>query len=269
MEEKSSLQYAGGRVKTIKNRLYQALTAICVICLLWCGYSTWRRAMKNFPDAVCPKGGKSLLILGGVLLLVGTWQFLFARIDRMSRRERAVCAAALFAVMIAVYVGMISVLHIVPRNDSHSMLDQALYMARTGANSIHPDSVYLTYFSKYGNNYLLTLFFVQFFRGMDALGATDLYQTVYILNAVCLMIGCIFSCLIARRIRNGAAAVKVLVLFVCNPVFYIMTFWVYSNTLSIPFAMLLFYLGVCLYQTENRKRKLLLGCIGAFVAVIG
>ena len=269
MEEKSSLQYAGGRVKTIKNRLYQTLTAICVICLLWCGYSTWRRAMKNFPDAVCPKGGKSLLILGGVLLLVGTWQFLFARIDRMSRRERAVCAAALFAVMIAVYVGMISVLHIVPRNDSHSMLDQALYMARTGTNSIHPDSVYLTYFSKYGNNYLLTLFFVQFFRGMDALGATDLYQTVYMLNAVCLMIGCIFSCLIARRIRNGAAAVKVLVLFVCNPVFYIMTFWVYSNTLSIPFAMLLFYLGVCLYQTENRKRKLLLGCIGAFVAVIG
>lgn len=104
---------------------------------------------------------------------------------------------------------------------------------------------------------------------MDALGATDLYQTVYMLNAVCLIIGCIFSCLIARRIRNGAAAVKVLVLFVCNPVFYIMTFWVYSNTLSIPFAMLLFYLGVCLYQTENRKRKLLFGCIGAFVAVIG
>ena len=225
-------------MKAIKNRLYQALTAICVLCLLWCGYSTWRRAIKNFPDAVCPKGGKTLLILGGVLLLVGTWQFLFARIDRMSRRERAVCAAALFAVMIAVYVGMISVLHIVPRNDSHSMLDQALHMARTGTNSIHPDSVYLTYFSKYGNNYLLTLFFVQFFRGMDTLGATDLYQTVYMLNAVCLIIGCIFSCLIARRIRNGAAAVKVLVLFVCNPVFYIMTFWVYSNTLSIPFAML-------------------------------
>ena len=171
-------------MKAIKNRLYQALTAICVLCLMWCGYSTWRRAIKNFPDAVCPKGGKSLLILGGVLLLVGTWQFLFARIDRMSRRERAVCAAALFAVMIAVYAGMISVLHIVPRNDSHSMLDQALYMARTGTNSIHPDSVYLTYFSKYGNNYLLTLFFVQFFRGMDALGATDLYQTVYMLNAV-------------------------------------------------------------------------------------
>ena len=57
--------------------------------------------MKNFPDAVCPKGGKTLLILGGVLLLVGTWQFLFARIDRMSRRERAVCAAALFAVMVS------------------------------------------------------------------------------------------------------------------------------------------------------------------------
>ena len=69
--------------------------------------------------------------------------------------------------------------------------------------------------------------------------------------------------------NSTSAAARGLVLFVCNPVFYIMTFWVYSNTLSIPFAMLLFYLGVCLYQTENRKRKLLLGCIGAFVAVIG
>jgi hypothetical protein len=252
-----------------KNRLYQFLTAVTVLALLWCGYSTWRRALKVFPKAVCPKGEKTLLLLGGIVLLVGTWQVLFAAIDRMSRRRRMVCAACLFAVMIAVYVGMISVLHIVPRNDSHSLLDQALYMARTGTNMIHPDSVYVTYFSKYGNNYLLTLFFVWFFRGMDALGVTDLYRAVYILNAACLVVGCIFSCLIARRLRGGAAAVKVLVLFVCNPVYYIMTFWVYSNTLSVPFAMILFYLGVCLYQIENPKQKLLLGCIGAVVTVLG
>ncbi len=252
-----------------KNRLYQFLTAVTVLALLWCGYSTWRRALKVFPKAVCPKGEKTLLILGGIVLLVGTWQVLFAAIDRMSRRKRIVCAACLFVVMIVVYAGMISVLHIVPRNDSHSLLDQALYMARTGNNMIHPDSVYVTYFSKYGNNYLLTLFFVWFFRGMDALGVTDLYRAVYILNAVCLVVGCIFSCLIARRIRGGAAAVKVLVLFVCNPVYYIMTFWVYSNTLSVPFAMILFYLGVCLYQIKNPKLKLLLGCIGAVVTVLG
>ncbi len=252
-----------------KNRLYQFLTAATVLALLWCGYSTWRRALKVFPKAVCPKGEKTLLLLGGIVLLVGTWQVLFAAIDRMSRRRRMVCAACLFAVMIAVYAGMISVLHIVPRNDSHSLLDQALYMARTGTNMIHPDSVYVTYFSKYGNNYLLTLFFVWFFRGMDALGVTDLYRAVYILNAACLVVGCIFSCLIARRIRGGAAAVKVLVLFVCNPVYYIMTFWVYSNTLSVPFAMILFYLGICLYQIENPKWKLLLGCIGAGITVLG
>lgn len=252
-----------------KNRLYQFLTAVTVLAILWCGYSTWRRALKVFPKAVCPKGEKTLLLLGGIVLLVGTWQVLFAAIDRMSRRKRMVCAACLFAVMIAVYAGMISVLHIVPRNDSHSLLDQALYMARTGNNMIHPDSVYVTYFSKYGNNYLLTLFFVWFFRGMDALGVTDLYRTVYILNAACLVVGCIFSCLIARRIRGGAAAVKVLVLFVCNPVYYIMTFWVYSNTLSVPFAMILFYLGVCLYQIKNPKLKLLIGCIGAVVTVLG
>ncbi len=252
-----------------KNRLYQFLTAVTVLALLWCGYSTWRRALKVFPKAVCPKGEKTLLLLGGIVLLVGTWQVLFAAIDRMSRRKRMVCAACLFAVMIAVYAGMISVLHIVPRNDSHSLLDQALYMARTGNNMIHPDSVYVTYFSKYGNNYLLTLFFVWFFRGMDALGVTDLYRAVYILNAVCLVVGCIFSCLIARRIRGGTAAVKVLVLFVCNPVYYIMTFWVYSNTLSVPFAMILFYLGVCLYQIKNPKLKLLIGCIGAIVTVLG
>ncbi len=252
-----------------KNRLYQFLTAATVLALLWCGYSTWRRALKVFPKAVCPKGEKTLLLLGGIVLLVGTWQVLFAAIDRMSRRRRMVCAACLFAVMIAVYVGMISVLHIVPRNDSHSLLDQALYMARTDTNILHPDSVYVTYFSKYGNNYLLTLFFVWFFRGMDALGVTDLYRAVYILNAACLVVGCIFSCLIARRMRGGATAVKVLVLFVCNPVYYIMTFWVYSNTLSVPFAMILFYLGVCLYQIENPKQKLLLGCIGAVVTVLG
>lgn len=252
-----------------KNRLYQFLTAVTVLALLWCGYSTWRRALKVFPKAVCPKGEKTLLLLGGIVLLVGTWQVLFAAIDRMSRRKRMVCAACLFAVMIAVYAGMISVLHIVPRNDSHSLLDQALYMARTGNNMIHPDSVYVTYFSKYGNNYLLTLFFVWFFRGMDALGVTDLYRAVYILNAVCLVVGCIFSCLIARRIRGGAAGVKVLVLFVCNPVYYIMTFWVYSNTLSVPFAMILFYLGVCVYQIKNPKWKLLIGCIGAVVTVLG
>lgn len=252
-----------------KNRLYQFLTAVTVLALLWCGYSTWRRALKVFPKAVCPKGEKTLLLVGGIVLLVGTWQVLFAAIDRISSRKRMVCAACLFAVMIAVYVGMISVLHIVPRNDSHSLLDQALYMARTGNNMIHPDSVYVTYFSKYGNNYLLTLFFVWFFRGIDALGVTDLYRAVYILNAACLVVGCIFSCLIARRIRGGAAAVKVLVLFVCNPVYYIMTFWVYSNTLSVPFAMILFYLGVCLYQIKNPKLKLLLGCIGAVVTVLG
>lgn len=249
------------------------LCKIVTFCVIWvfflCWIEGWDHGQSNpFLEHFFEKNERLLfLFVATVLCSVGVWK-LFCQIDKLSKKQLWICAGGLFAISVCIYAVLIGNLHVIPRNDCHSMLDQALYFAESGEKPISKDSIYINYFTKYGNNYLLTVMFSWYYKIVSRLNIGHYYTMAYFVNALCLVIGTVFTFLIAKKIRGLSCAVKTLVFCVANPVYYLMVFWVYSNTISVPFMMGILYFGICLYETKSYPLRVLLTGVCCFLAVV-
>ena len=186
-----------------------------------------------------------MLIVTAVLVLV-LLGAVFRHVSRAGKRRLYIDSAVLLVLMIAIYVFFLTQLRIIPTTDARSITDQAYTLAQTGAQSMDADSVYANYFSKYSNNYPFALFLVGFFRILLAVGVTDIWLPLYLLNMIGLLLGALFTWLTARKVLGLRAAVKMQLLMTLCPVYYLMMFWVYTTTLSVPFVTGMIYLAFCI-----------------------
>ncbi len=214
-------------------------------------------------------GWRIALLLVLELVLLWFFRVIFRHFESCSMRRLHVDAAVLFFCSLVIYLVLISQLRIVPITDSHSVLDQALSLARNGLDSMSADSIYANYFSKYANNYPVTLLFAGYFWLVEKLGVSDMYLASCLFNMCCLLLGSLFTWLAAKRAFGPRTAAKVLLLCVMNPVYYLMVFWVYTNTLSVPFVMALIYLALCVRDARSRRMRTLLAAVLGAVAAAG
>lgn len=202
-----------------------------------------------------------------ILLYLGIRK-LFLYFENFNSRQVKITTISLFLLMTGIFTAVILCIHVVPINDSHSLIDQALSLSYSKDNTMDPQSIYANYFSKYSNNYLIAILFRGFFKFLHLFGITNVYIPLEFLNMICLMAGNLLTWLIVRKIRDSTTALKVLLLCTLNPVFYLMVLWVYSNTLSIPFMMAIIYLCICIYQTPSLRAKLVYsGLLGILCAL--
>ena len=250
-------------------RMKSLLLKVTLGCLLVILCGTVGIAQKSFWVNTCSKAGRMGLLFVGTAVLLSVVSLAFNRIKKCTEKQLRILSAILFGMIAVIFAVFLCSFRIVPFNDSHSMLDQALYMSGAGSGQIDEESIYHNYFAKYSNNYFLTICFVQFFRVLKHFGVSDLYLALYILNAVALYLGCVFTYLIAKRAFGRKAATMVLLLSAINPVYYGKVFWVYSNTLGVPFFMGCLYLGLCIYQEQNFRKRILYGSMLAVLTVCG
>lgn len=254
------------RIIGIFQKLIPALSLLCFL-LIWGG--TFSIAKTDFFTGLLPLGHRILLLAtAGILMLLGILA-LFWHIQSSCRKRLLYYTVFLFFLMTVIFLILIHEFRIVPLNDSHSILDQALSMARSGEKPMSTGGIYTNYFSKYSNNYALALLFVGIFRLLDRIGITDMYTPLFLLNMLCLLLGAFFTWLTARRAFGLCIAVKALLLCALNPVYYLMVFWVYSNTLSVPFLMGLIYIGLCIYSVKDFRIKSALAAAGGILCVLG
>ncbi len=103
---------------------------------------------------------------------------------------------------------------------------------------------------------------------MTSAGMEDVYLRLNIFNCLCLLAGCLFGFLAAREACGLKTAVRVLTLMVLNPTFYVLSTWLYSCTVSIPFMTVSIYLGVKAYKAKHACSMILCGAlIGIFSMV--
>ncbi len=195
-----------------------------------------------------------MLIVTAVLVLV-LLGAVFRHVSRAGKRRLYIDSAVLLVLMIAIYVFFLTHLRIIPTTDARSITDQAYTLAKTGAQSMDADSVYANYFSKYSNNYPFALFLVGYFRILLAIGVTDIWLPLYLLNMTGLLLGALFTWLTARKVLGLRAAVKVQLLMTLCPVYYLMMFWVYTTTLSVPFVTGMIYLAFCIRDVVIGKTR--------------
>lgn len=194
---------------------------------------------------------------------------LYRSFDTFSRRQLIVSAGIMFCIMTLIFVIILYNFCSIPYSDARNVQDMAMYFAKTGKHSVGIDAPHAVYFEKYSNNYFLTIVFVYLFKAFLKLGICDVYATLQIMTAIGIMTATVFMYLIGMKICGLCGGVKVLLLCVLNPVYYVLILWVYTNVISIPFMMAVIYFGICIYK-EKRKNYLICYCIlEAVSSVIG
>lgn len=193
---------------------------------------------------------------------------IFRLIDKMSRWQLWIFEFVVAGCMVWLSTKMISTFHIVPLNDSHTILDLAYSMAFGQETVISPDNIYANYFTKYQNNNTLFLFLYEFYTYNFGKAIIDPYIPAFQLNALALFASLFLTCVIAKKKRGPKAAAKILFVTAISPIFYFSIFWVYSNTLSLPLFVFLILLGIYLYESRYYFSKLVICvAIGVFSAI--
>ncbi len=210
-----------------------------------------------------------LFVIAGAIFITIFIVLIFRLLDKLKRKGLIIASVTMFAIMTLIGVYLLNKFLVVPSTDSYAVFDQALKISKGEATTIDG---YLSYFDDYSNNNLFVLFMSGFFSILSSLKITepmDIYFWSIVLNGVFVLIGCLLTFDIVRRLKGLKPACKTLVFFVINPLFYMMMFWVYTCTISIPFMVLGFYLAVLLCTSKSQiVAGLCGGGIGA-LAVVG
>lgn len=165
------------------------------------------------------------------------------------QRAQRLFALAMFLVMAALSCLYVTSYRAIPPTDSLDDLDVAHTLLSSGVFT--EDSPFIGTVGIYGNNYLLILLFMQVFRVLGLLGVTDTIPVFYAINTLAVWAGVVMlwrSVCLCGGIRR---ANKVLVLCVLNPVYYVLLFWIYSLTLTLPVMMGIVLVGIRLYRAKS------------------
>lgn len=204
-----------------------------------------------------------------LFLLIGLILYVFKKINSMSKKQLYITSIILFIFVTLVFVFLLYNLQILPITDSYAMLDQAAHLSQNNHLTVTSQDLYGYYFGAYSNNYLMTIVFKYIFVIIHFFGIKNVYLPFYIINVICMLIGILLTWLITKKMFNIKTATKVLVFSALNPIYYGITFWVYTCTFSIPLSMLIIYLGICLYKTDNYKIEILLSILEGIVVIVG
>ena len=108
--------------------LCKIVTVIVIWVFFLCWLEGWDHGQSNsFLEHFFEKNARYLfLFVATVLFSIGVWKA-FCCIDKLKEKQLWICAGILFGISVCIYALLIGNLHVIPRNDCHSMLDQALY----------------------------------------------------------------------------------------------------------------------------------------------
>ena len=221
-----------------------------------------------FSVILSPMVKNSFLLV--LTLTVGAgYILLFRYLNCMEKKGIIISSIVMLAVMLSIYIVLLIYLDPFSSSDAYNVQDYALYMAQTGAHSVTADAPHAEYFGWFPNNYLLTILFSKYMKIWLTVGVTDMYKPLYLLMVINMIITTLILYLTGVRISGLKGGAMVLAFCVGNPLYYLMIFWAYTNTCSIPFTAGVVYFAIRLFYENNRKDRLISSAMLAFCAVVG
>ncbi len=242
---------------------------IVLLCILLVGYKLLCDSTYLYACHLADSTEHLTYFLLACAFVLGTALTLFSGWCRKLSAGRARLAAALlFAGMMLVQLILIltAFRQYLPWADTLSVLNEAISMTSRDVPQITSAG---RYFEIYGNNYFFTIFLYGYFRFFRLLGLTAYWTEALFLNMAAMDLGVFFAYATARRLAGPSRALGVLALCAVNPVVYVFLPFVYTNTVSIPFLMGIFYLCIRLLQAKPGRSRLLLAAALGFLAVLG
>lgn len=213
--------------------------------------------------------GFRFYFLASAVILTFVAVFLTKKIEQADRRHLRwmVVLSCIIAALIS--FGLLSHLHSVAFSDDFIQRETAKYFAYNPGTVLTREMSDFWYFEYYGNVYFFTIVLVAVYRILNLLHISNPEIVLVCLNAALVWAGVALMALTIKNARGDKAAVRFWVVSVCNPVFYWLMFWVYSNSVSIFLISLLIYLETKFDTAVQLKSRIFLGVGIGLVATVG
>ncbi|MBQ1843329.1 MAG: hypothetical protein II133_01870 [Lachnospiraceae bacterium] len=256
MKNKTIEKYKGGvffRIILVLTMLFLLLSAaFSVKFIAGSGFNGLHSLRENFAGTF-PNVNVGLMSLLIVVIEMAVMLFFIISMNRFLRQasDRAVTITVIviWAIMIALQLFIIFSMNPAPSVDSFRLLNRSYAIA---SGEITKGQYDLPSFKRFSNNDFSLMLMVGFFRLVlpSGIGTFALYKLLIVLNALFMDLGILFAALTIRLLRGRRAAASLTSFVAMNPLYYLMVFWVYTNTVSL-FPMMLTVFLLALFEKKR------------------
>lgn len=193
---------------------------------------------------------KPVLFLATAVLLLFFFTA-FSTIEKSNVRKLFIINIAAVIALAAGQVFILTAFDIMNTTDPYMVQDQALAIANGLDKTI--DTSYSPYFAGYSNNDFSVLFAVFVDKAASLFNIENNTRLLAVLNAIFTDIGILLLYKTVGLLWNRKKATEVLLLSVMNPLNYLMLWWTYTCTFSVPLMIGVVYLAAVFYKTKSRS----------------
>lgn len=199
-----------------------------------------------------------------LMLFIG---FLFKLIDKADTPKKSyIITASCFIFAVTVMIVLMCNLNPRPVTDSYDDLNAARVIMNEGYFTL--DNPHAAEVKQFSNNFLLIIVFKAFLTVFDKFGITNIFPVFYVINALTLLLGNFLVWKLIKETRGHKAANKVLCLFVLNPVYYMLIFWIYQVLVSYPLLVGVIYCMYKIRKAQSRKAVIIWSVVFGLVSFI-
>ena len=188
---------------------------------------------------------------------------------RADKAERAVriLAPAFTLLLFAVHLLMGYLLEYTPSGDNFMLYKSSQMLATDGNFDNYP--YFYLYLSRFSNQWGFTLMLTAFYKLILALGVTQTFYPLVLVQAVLYVFSTRATLRIARRLSGAKGELMTLLMLACCLPMYVAAAVLYTDTFSVPFIMVALDLALRIKDAQSRGAQLALSAACGAVVLIG
>ena len=188
------------------------------------------------------------------------------RADKAERAARAL-APAFTLLLFAVHLLMGYLLEYTPSGDNFMLYKSSQMLATDGNFDNYP--YFYLYLSRFSNQWGFTLMLTAFYKLILALGVTQTFYPLVLVQAVLYVFSTRATLRIARRLSGAKGELMTLLMLACCLPMYVAAAVLYTDTFSVPFIMVALDLALRIKDAQSRGAQLALSAACGAVVLIG
>ena len=250
-------------LRLIINKYFTKL--LMLILVLSTGYISLSALKGNKYDILSKSGYTRLYFLLAAFLLLCIDIIVYKFIKKSNDKKIKFFNIFLFIFLVIGQVFLISSFNTTQITDPFYIDDYAIAIAN-GIDKV-VDNDWSTYFVNYTNNNLVFMFTLRLIQISNFLGIHNYITFLNVVNAILIDLSIVFTYFIAKDEKDKKFASFVLFLSIFNPLNYVMIFWPYTTTYSLPFMTGLILLWIKLRKGTSNKYILYSVLLGLTISI--
>lgn len=236
------------KVKSIFARICNAVCLVMVAFLFITSIFTLNISSLNFAEIMKHSW---LFVLFFSLVLGVIVYSVFKAINRCDDKKLKYINYVLILVLLLSQLILIVLVDIVQVTDPFLVNDQALAIAKGKEKFIDSSS---DYFASFGNNYFVVVATVYFYKILMFFGISDFNNFFELLNASMIDLTILIMYKTVKLVFDERKSTEMLFLSVLNPLNYVIIFWFYTATYSMPLTVGIVYLALSIWKDDDSFR---------------